>query len=144
MKVIDLTTRLRVDVGASQLIIDGKIKLKNGGVKSFTKDSLVFEDGSLLKADVVVLATGLVFHVSQMIKDTCCLHLIRFIDTRSALDKLMGEAVTSKISPIWGLTDEGELRGVWKDCGVPNFYYMLGIFSFFRHLYAASCSPIST
>ena len=63
----DPTSRLCVDVGASQLIIDGKIKLKNGSVKSFTKDSLVFEDGSSLKADVVVFATGLVFHISQMI-----------------------------------------------------------------------------
>ena len=70
MKVIDLTTRLCVDVGASQLIIDGKIKLKNGSVKGFTKDSLVFKDGSLLKADVVVLATGSDFRVFQMIKDT--------------------------------------------------------------------------
>ena len=56
----------------------------------------------------------------------------------------MGEALTSKISPIWGLTDEGELSGVWKDNGVPNFYYMLGIFFFFRHLCAGSCSLIST
>ena len=52
---------MRKDAGASQLIIDGKIKLKNGSVKSFTEDGLVFEDGSQLNADVVVFATGSAF-----------------------------------------------------------------------------------
>lgn len=40
------------------MIIDGKIKLKNGSIKEFKEDGLVFEDGSFLKADVVVFATG--------------------------------------------------------------------------------------
>lgn len=56
--MIDPTSREHADAGASQLIIDEKIKLKSGSVKSFTKDSLVFEDGSSLKADVAVFATG--------------------------------------------------------------------------------------
>ena len=49
----------RVDVGASQLIIDGKIKLKNDSlITRFTKNGLKFENGSELPADVVVFATG--------------------------------------------------------------------------------------
>ena len=47
------------DVGASQLIIDGKIKLKNDSqISRFSKNSIVFEDGSELPADVVIFATG--------------------------------------------------------------------------------------
>ena len=47
------------DVGASQLIIDGKIKLKNDSKMShFSENGLVFEDGSELPADVVIFATG--------------------------------------------------------------------------------------
>ena len=47
------------DVGASQLIIDGKIKLKNDAqIARFTPTGLEFEDGSTLDADVVVFATG--------------------------------------------------------------------------------------
>jgi len=47
------------DVGASQLIIDGKIKLKNDAqIARFAQTGLEFEDGSTLDADVVVLATG--------------------------------------------------------------------------------------
>ncbi|KAG6839710.1 hypothetical protein C0991_012404 [Blastosporella zonata] len=48
-----------LDTGASQLIADGKIKLKNGSlIEKFTETGLKFEDGSELSADVVVFATG--------------------------------------------------------------------------------------
>ena len=47
------------DVGASQMIIDGKIKLKNDAqISRFTEKGLKFEDGSTLDADAVVFATG--------------------------------------------------------------------------------------
>jgi hypothetical protein len=47
------------DVGASQMIIDGKIKLKNDAqISRFTEKGLAFEDGSTLDADTVVFATG--------------------------------------------------------------------------------------
>jgi hypothetical protein len=49
------------DVGASQLIIDGKIKLKNDAqIANFTEKGLEFTDGSTLDADVVIFATGYV------------------------------------------------------------------------------------
>jgi len=48
-----------IDVGASQLIIDGKIKLKNDSrIERFIANGLRFENGSELAADVVVFATG--------------------------------------------------------------------------------------
>lgn len=48
-----------IDVGASQKIIDGKIKLKNdAALERFTKNGLKFADGSELPADVVLFATG--------------------------------------------------------------------------------------
>ena len=44
------------------MIIDGKIKLKNGTqIERFTSKGLKFTDGSELEADVVVLATGCAF-----------------------------------------------------------------------------------
>ena len=50
---------LMLDVGASKLSIEGKIKLKNDSLIShFTNDCIVFEDGSELPADVVMFATG--------------------------------------------------------------------------------------
>ena len=49
----------KIDVGASQLIIDGKIKLKNDSpIERFTKSGIKFQNGSELLADVVLFATG--------------------------------------------------------------------------------------
>ena len=51
----------RADVGASQMMVDGKIKLKNDSlIKRFTKTGLEFEDGSTVDTDVVLFATGCV------------------------------------------------------------------------------------
>ncbi|KAG6834009.1 hypothetical protein H0H93_012598, partial [Arthromyces matolae] len=48
-----------LDVGASQLIADGKIKIKSGSpIETFTETGIKFEDGSEIPADVVVFATG--------------------------------------------------------------------------------------
>lgn len=48
-----------LDVGTSQMIVDGKIKLKNDSlIERFTAGGLKFENGSELPADVVVFATG--------------------------------------------------------------------------------------
>src|ERR1041385_4042646 len=48
-----------IDVGASQLIADGKIKLKSGiGIQRLKEHSVVMTDGSELPADLIVYATG--------------------------------------------------------------------------------------
>lgn len=47
------------DVGACQMIVDGKIKLKSGTqIERFTEKGLKFEDGTELEADTVIYATG--------------------------------------------------------------------------------------
>jgi hypothetical protein len=59
-----LTGMHALDVGASQMIIDGEIKLKSDGpIKKFTPTGLLFEDGSTLDADVVLFATGYAFPI---------------------------------------------------------------------------------
>lgn len=48
-----------IDVGGSQAIIDGRIKLKSSAqISRFTKTGLLFDDGGTLDADVVIFATG--------------------------------------------------------------------------------------
>ena len=48
-----------IDVGCSQLIIDGKIKVKQGQeIEEVTEKGLLFEDGVELEADEIVFATG--------------------------------------------------------------------------------------
>lgn len=54
-----MTHWIHTDNGAGQLIIDGKIKIKNDStIKQFKEHEIEFEDGSILPADVVIFATG--------------------------------------------------------------------------------------
>ncbi|KAF9037135.1 hypothetical protein BJ165DRAFT_576244 [Panaeolus papilionaceus] len=97
-----------LDTGGSQLIADGKIKLKaTGEISSFTEKGIKFDDGSELEADVVVFATGLG-------------------DPKDQIVRIAGPEIASKTKPIWGLDEEGELNGVWRDLGVPGLWSMMG------------------
>ncbi|KAF8734332.1 hypothetical protein AX14_003424 [Amanita brunnescens Koide BX004] len=108
MLVWDKGSGYYLDVGASQLIADGKIKLKNDSqIKEFTETGLLFEDGSQLSADVVLFATGY-GNVKEHIQSVC------------------GDEVANSCSPIWGFNMEGELNGCWRDLGVPGLWYMMG------------------
>ena len=47
------------DVGASEMIVDGKIKIKSDSeLERFTERGVLFKDGSELEADVIIIATG--------------------------------------------------------------------------------------
>ncbi|KAL4064294.1 hypothetical protein V8B97DRAFT_1920121 [Scleroderma yunnanense] len=85
------------DVGASQKIIDGKIKLKSDEpIARFTPTGLLFEDGSTLDADVVLFATG-------------------YGDTREIYLQLLPENLHDAILPVWGLNEEGEPYALWRE-----------------------------
>ncbi|KAK7413126.1 hypothetical protein QQX98_008012 [Neonectria punicea] len=84
-----------IDVGCSQLIIDGKVKVRAspGGIKNFVPDGLVLADGSKLEADIVVLATG-------------------YDGIRSTTRKVLGDKVADRVGDIWDLDEEGEIRSI--------------------------------
>ena len=97
-----------IDVGASQLIADGKIHIKQGvEIGRFTTDGVVFTDGTSLPADVVVLATG-------------------YQNMRESARQLLGDKVADRCSPVWGLDDEGELRTIWRRSGHDRLWFMGG------------------
>ncbi|PPQ75216.1 hypothetical protein CVT24_010175 [Panaeolus cyanescens] len=103
-----------LDTGASQLIIDGKIKLKaTSDIQAFTESGITFEDGTHLDADVVIFATGLG-------------------DPKENIDVLVGPNVAPRVKPLWGLNEEGELRGAWREVGLPGLWCMLGNLAFAR------------
>ena len=97
-----------IDVGASQLIADKKIKVKQGQeVTAIKPHSVVFADGSEIKADEIVFATG-------------------FQNMRSTATSLFGEEVTNRMGEVWGYDKEGETRGMWRPNGHPGFWFMGG------------------
>lgn len=84
-----------IDVGCSQLIIDGKIKVHQspGGISEFTSDAVVLKDGTHLHADIVVLATG-------------------YDNMKTTVQRVMGSKVADRCKDVWDLDEEGELNAV--------------------------------
>ncbi|KDQ16814.1 hypothetical protein BOTBODRAFT_30708 [Botryobasidium botryosum FD-172 SS1] len=103
-----------IDVGGANLIVEGKVKVKQGKeVDYFEEDGVVFEDGSKLEADVIVLATG-------------------YKGMKSTVANLLGEEVASRTPPIWDVNKEGETNGLWKSTGYPHLWFHAGNLSFCR------------
>ncbi|MEY4720975.1 MAG: hypothetical protein RIQ46_700, partial [Pseudomonadota bacterium] len=104
MKYLRRGSGYYIDVGASQLIIDGKIKLAHGNVKEIVPDGVILEDGTKLEADVIVYATG-------------------YGSMNGWAADLIGRDVADKVGKCWGLGSDtpkdlgpwvGEERNMWK------------------------------
>jgi hypothetical protein len=97
-----------IDTGCSQLIIDGKIKVKQGpeGIAGFKPHSIVLKDGTELEADIVVLATG-------------------YENMRSGVRKALGDRIADRCRDVWDLDEEGELNAVSSDIRVKTDYQPL-------------------
>jgi cation diffusion facilitator CzcD-associated flavoprotein CzcO len=84
-----------INVGASELIIEGKIKLKAGvQIERLTRRAVIFSDGSKLETDVLVLATG-------------------YEPLQEGVRAMFGDAVAERVGPIWGIGVDGELRNMY-------------------------------
>ena len=112
-----------IDVGASQMIIDGRIRLKRGGVETLGERAVVFDDGSTLPADLVVFATG-------------------YGNMNQWAAKLISPEVAERVGPVWGVGSntkgdpgpwEGELRNMWKPTKQPNLWFHGGNLMQSRH-----------
>jgi len=93
-----------IDIGASQLIIDGKIKLVGGQVDEIIPEGVKLDNGQVIPADVIVYATGY-GSMNGWIKD------------------LINQETADKVGKCWGLGSntpkdpgpwEGEQRNMWK------------------------------
>lgn len=105
MKYLRRGSGYYIDVGASQLIIDGRITLKSGSdVSHLTATSVVLQDGTDLPADLVIYATG-------------------YGSMNGWAAELISQDVADTVGKCWGLGSgttkdpgpwEGELRNMWK------------------------------
>jgi putative flavoprotein involved in K+ transport len=105
MKYLRRGSGYYIDVGASDLVADGKIKLKSGvDVVELKEHSVVLSDGSELPADLVVYATG-------------------YGSMNGWAADLISREVADKVGKVWGLGSnttkdpgpwEGEQRNMWK------------------------------
>ena len=106
-----------IDVGASALIADGRIKLRSRvGVARVTATGLVLTDGSEVPADLIIYATG-------------------YGSMNGWAARLISQEVADKVGKCWGLGSdtakdpgpwEGELRNMWKPTRQEGLWFMGG------------------
>jgi putative flavoprotein involved in K+ transport len=123
MKYLRRGSGYYIDVGACDLVADGKIKLAHGDVSHLTANSVVLSDGTELPADVVVYATG-------------------FGSMNGWAADLIGQDVADKVGKVWGLGSdttkdpgpwEGEQRNMWKPTQQENLWFHGGNLHQSRH-----------
>ncbi|HZC28959.1 MAG TPA: NAD(P)/FAD-dependent oxidoreductase [Gaiellaceae bacterium] len=104
MKYLRRGSGYYIDVGASELVANGDVKLKKGTVDHLTEHSVVMDDGTELEADLVVYATG-------------------YGSMNGWVADLISQDVADKVGKVWGLGSgtrkdpgpwEGEQRNMWK------------------------------
>ncbi|KDF00500.1 FAD-dependent oxidoreductase [Mycolicibacterium aromaticivorans JS19b1 = JCM 16368] len=123
MKYLRRGSGYYIDVGACELVADGRIKLAHGQVDRLTENSVVLADGTELPADVVVYATG-------------------YGSMNGWAAELIGQEVADKVGKVWGLGSdtpkdpgpwEGEQRNMWKPTQQENLWFHGGNLHQSRH-----------
>ena len=112
-----------IDVGASELIANGDIKLKTGQTECITETGVMLADGTEIPADVIVLATG-------------------YSSMNGWAAQLISQDVADKVGKVWGMGSdtnkdpgpwEGELRNMWKPTQQPGLWFHGGNLHQSRH-----------
>ena len=124
MKYLRRGSGYYIDVGASELVANGSIKLKSGvNIERINPRSVTLTDGSELPADVLVYATG-------------------YGSMNGWLADLVSPEVADRVGKVWGLGSdtpkdpgpwEGELRNMWKPTQVPHLWFHGGNLHQSRH-----------
>ena len=124
MKYLRRGSGYYIDVGASELIAEGKIKLKSGvNIERIKEHSVVLTDGTELPADLIVYATG-------------------YGSMNGWAARLISQDVADKVGKCWGLGSsttkdpgpwEGELRNMWKATHQPSLWFHGGNLHQSRH-----------
>lgn len=100
------------NVGASELIADGKIRLVQAAdIAGYERDAIRFKDGTHRKFELVVLATG-------------------YKGPDHLLQQLFGEQVARRVGRVWGFDEaSSELRNMWTRTPQPGLWFVGGAFS---------------
>jgi putative flavoprotein involved in K+ transport len=100
-----------LDAGCSQLIIDGEVGLlQYDEIERFVEGGALLKDGSVMPADLIVLATG-------------------FVSQEVVVAKLLGNEVAKKVGPVWGFGPDGEMNNMWKRTEQEGLWFVGGSFA---------------
>jgi putative flavoprotein involved in K+ transport len=100
-----------LDAGCSQLIIDGEVGLlQYDRIERFMEGGARLLDGSVIPADLIVLATG-------------------FVAQEVVVAKLLGDEIAKKVGPVWGFGMDGEMSNMWKRTPQEGLWFVGGSFA---------------
>jgi len=104
LKLLRYQAGYYLNIGASELLIEGKIKLKVAvEIERLESGRVIFSDGSALDADIIVLATG-------------------YEPLQECVRAMFGDEVADRVGPIWGIGDDGELNNMYARTAQEGFY----------------------
>lgn len=106
-----------IDVGASEMVADGRIALRSGiEITRIVEDGIELANGEHVPADAIIYATG-------------------FGSMEQWVIRLIGQDVADRIGKCWGYGSgfkgdpgpwEGELRNMWKPTAQEGLWFMGG------------------
>ncbi|MBV0881294.1 NAD(P)/FAD-dependent oxidoreductase [Noviherbaspirillum sp. L7-7A] len=124
MKYLRRGSGYYIDVGASELVANGSIRLKSRvDIRRIKANSVELSDGTELPADLLVYATG-------------------YGSMNGWVAQLVSPEVADKVGKCWGLGSattkdpgpwEGELRNMWKPTAQENMWFHGGNLHQSRH-----------
>ena len=96
------------DVGCSELIISGAIKLLQfADVDRFVAQGARLKEGRVVPADLLVLATG-------------------YLSQQDSVRHFLGDRIADSIGPVWGFDEGGELRNMWRRTAQAGLWFTAG------------------
>jgi len=96
------------NVGASDMIIDGRIKLVHyDDMETFVPEGMRMKDGTVVPADLLVTATG-------------------YLNLQDTVRKFMGDEIAERTGPVWGFGEGQELRNMWQRTPQPGLWFTAG------------------
>ena len=97
-----------LDAGSSALMIEGKLGLlQYDRIERFTAEGALLKDGSMVQADLIVLATG-------------------YYPQKELVRRALGGTMAERIGPVWGLGDDGELNNMFKRTPQVGVWFIAG------------------
>jgi len=96
------------NVGCSDLIAERQISLLQwGDIERFVPEGAKLRDGSIARADLLVLATG-------------------YKNQQETARAYLGDDVAERIGPVWGYDEGGELRNMWRPTAQKGLWFTAG------------------
>lgn len=96
------------NVGCSDMIVDGRVGLvQYADIDRFVTEGVAMKDGTVLPAELLVLATG-------------------YKNQQDVMRAYLGDEVANRVGPVWGFGEGGELRNMWARTAQKGLWFTAG------------------